>query len=246
VSNNQSPTIYKNTILEVIVTLSREEGMIQLVEEWLQVGLDLRPVTAVEGDYHSIKLSNRNSVANNIHNKIIIKIDRETLLQLPIPNWNSLSELYINSSEISANVTLSSSTIDVNYREKIEKDTILLIPETFSKGWIITARANIIPSVETSVHLGDNLQTFHIDNESLKSQVRDEGSKSAADYLSISLDDVELPFHLLFGWSNRGKYIIKKALNHYSLQINIEDSCIAKGKLISISNGYGVYITEVL
>ena len=233
-------TPYQNTVLEVIKTISREEGIVRLVEDWLETGLNLRPEIISSDNYHTIKISNRNNAADNINNKIYIKIDSETLKKLPIPNWGPTDSIYINSSEVAANVMLSSNTIETKYSELLYKDGILLIPESFADTWIGLAKAIDIPSNNIIVNIGNNLQTVSVNNEMLTSNaLDDETAVNTKDCLNITIDNqIKLPLHLLLGWTNSGSYILNKPINSYKIYIKNEDACLASGHLVPVSKGY--------
>jgi flagellar motor switch/type III secretory pathway protein FliN len=247
-TENNSLSIYKNTVLDIIKTLSREERMIQFIEDWLQEGLDLRPIQNIGGEYYTFKISDRNNVANNTSNKIIVKIDYNVLKSLPIPNWNSDNNLYITSCDIPTEIILSSGSIDSTYQDKLKENSILIIPESFSKGWLGYAKAEDIQADIIAISISENLQTIIINNEiHTPDTIKDETLDTSLNSLKVSIKGVtKLPFHFLLGWSSIGSCIISKPLNYYPVRISMGDRSIATGQLVSIPKGYGIYINEVL
>ncbi|MEJ2622323.1 MAG: hypothetical protein P8163_19360 [Candidatus Thiodiazotropha sp.] len=240
--------IYKSRILENIKTLSREERMIQLLEDWLQVGLDLRPTSDVNGEFYTFKLSDCNRVANNISNKIVVKFEHHSIDKLPIPNWHKDMNLYLTSSDALTNLILSSNTIDIAYQELLKENAILMIPESFSDTWLGYVKSPEISSSTIPINIENNLQTIGIDNEiQPPDSVGDQSDVLSTEQLNISLNKaIKLPFHFLLGWTNKGSCIISKPLTYYPISINVGNTCIAVGRLVSISNGYGIHINEVL
>jgi hypothetical protein len=247
-SDSATLRFYKSTVLENILALSREEKMIQLLEDWLKVGLDLRPARSIVGEYYTFKLSDRNRVANNTTNKIIVKLDFQTLHNAPVPSWQAETSLYLTSNDVSVNLILSNNTIDIDYEKTLQENSILMIPESFSHGWIGYARNRHITSRNIPIDIGENLQTFSMNNEiQIPSSIDNNSVNESRNYLNISVDEgVMLPFHFLLGWANTGSYIITKPLFFYPISINRGNTAVATGRLVSISNGYGIHIKEVL
>jgi hypothetical protein len=240
-------SIYESTVLENIIMLSREERMIQLLEDWLQVGLDLRPSPIITGEFYTFKLSDHNRVAKNIKNKIIVKVEKQAIDQIPVPKWHSDISIYLTSDDVFANLVLSNNSIDNSYQDSLTENSILMIPESFLDGWIGYARSQEITSGKVSINLGRNLQTISINNEiQIPDSIDIQNDNTDADYLTVSINGaVKIPFHYLLGWTNSGSFIIAKPLSFYPISINKGNSCIAVGRLVSISNGYGIHINKV-
>jgi hypothetical protein len=247
-STEEISNIYKNTILETIKILAREEGMIQLLENWLQEGLDLRPTQEINGDFYTFKLSDRNNVANNSINKIVVMLEYQALDNLPIPNWFEDMHLYLTSSDVFVDLILSNRTIDVAYQELLEENSILLIPESFSKSWFGYARSVDISNSILPINIGENLQTIGINNDmQISDSIDDIYNSGSEEYLNIRFNGVvKLPFHFLLGWTNTGSCVISKPLTYYPISVNRGNTCIATGELVSISSGFGIHINEVL
>lgn len=237
---------YKDTVLERIITLSREEANIRQIEDWLEEGLDLRPVNKLEGSLYTLSISKNNKNANSVKNTIIIKIDRDLLFKLPLPNWHAEQNLYIDSSRIPAKLILSNYTIDKQYADSIKKENVLLIPDSFSEDWIGQVSAFELKDNNITLKIDGNLQSIVIDNtknDSITSNVSKTQNYNGS--LQIRVDcEIEIPFHLLLGWEDTSHYILERSLNNYSIIISNNNTTIAKGRLIPISNGYGVYIDD--
>ncbi|MEW8322357.1 MAG: hypothetical protein AB2606_06900 [Candidatus Thiodiazotropha taylori] len=236
---------YKDTVIDRIITLSREEANIRQIEDWLDEGLDLRPVNKLEGAHYTLNISKNNKKANSVKNTIIIKIDRDTLFKLPVPNWCAEQNLYIDSSGISANIILSNYTIGKQYADSIKEENVLLIPDSFSENWIGEVSAFELNN-NITLKIDGNLQSIFINNITNDFFTNDVyRTQNYNDYLQIRVDcEIEIPFHLLLGWEEKSHYILEKSLNNYSIIISNNNTTIAKGRLIPISNGYGVYIDD--
>ncbi|MBW9268585.1 MAG: hypothetical protein K1566_02975 [Candidatus Thiodiazotropha sp. (ex. Lucinisca nassula)] len=236
---------YKDTVLDRIITLSREEENIRQIEDWLNEGLDLRPVNRLDGAYYTLKLSKSNNTAKSVKNTIIIKIDRDTILKLPVPNWQAEQNIYIDSSRIPVNLILSNSTIDKQYAEFIKEENVLLIPDAFSEDWIGQVSAFELNDSNIAAKIDGNLQSIYINNITNDFVTNIDSKTQNCNSLQLRVDcEIEIPFHLLLGWEDTSHYIFKKRLNNYTINISSNNKTIAIGRLVPVSNGYGVYIDD--
>ncbi|MET0035526.1 MAG: hypothetical protein ABW097_06440 [Candidatus Thiodiazotropha lotti] len=244
---NAASLNYKNTVLEQIKTLAREETNIRLLEDWMEEGLDLRPDSTVERFEYSLKLSDRNNATNSVNNSLAFSVTKETIKKLPIPNWILDNRLYVESSCISSYITLSSNTIDKKYVDQFKKDNVLLIPESFSNEWLVYAKSLELGSNNIILKIDDNLQSFYINSELKQTYIVDRGADNQNNnFLQIVIDqEIEIPFHLLLGWTDKSNYILKKRLNSHSVKIISNSVCIALGRLIPIASGHGIYIDKI-
>ncbi|MCG7899741.1 MAG: hypothetical protein JAY85_14965 [Candidatus Thiodiazotropha weberae] len=247
-SHKPTKSSYKETVLDQIQTLSREEATIRKIEEWLEEGIDLRPIDNIEGFSHTLKVSNRNYKTNSINSTIVIKVNKDSIEKFPVPNWHLDKNLYIDSSNSPVQITLSSLTIDKKNIESINKDNVLLIPDSFSDDWFGYAKAVDLTSKDIMLKVGDSLQSLYINNVSKESITDELGHiDNLNNSLQIVIDKgVEIPFHLLLGWEDTSHYILNKRLTSHSVKVLNNNSCIALGRLIPISNGFGVYIDSIL
>jgi hypothetical protein len=241
---------HSSTVLEMVKLIQREEQIIQIVEDWLGSGVYLKPINEISTTSHSVTLSLRDKTANDNYGKLILAFKDQAINTIPSPNETINENIIIQTSFLPAKLQLSELTINKEQLDTIQPGNILLIRESFISPWVVKAISKMhMDRVAVGLIDTDN-RTFHTykgdHQQSEKAEMNSNINNDRTYRITIAINDsVFLPFSLLFKWINDGSYMLAKPLINYKIEIWNEDTLIACGHLLSLSNGYGVFIDNV-
>ncbi|MEJ2423832.1 MAG: hypothetical protein P8101_05135 [Candidatus Thiodiazotropha sp.] len=232
------------SIIDCIRALQTIESFIRDIEDWFSFGIDVEPVdsTQVDSSYSRIQLKERSS-----NNLIIILIAEESLLKLMSPPANIMEKYVIETSDIDSNLLLSSLVLESDEISRIVKDNIILLSESFNPKW----------HVEISTRIGSTVCAHYgvLDN-SLKTIMFGPEVNPHKDVLvplnsdckiSVIAEHVPVPLSYYLGWKKEtDEYILAESLRACDMKICTKQGVLGQGKLLNISNGFGLYINGLV
>lgn len=248
---DKSNSFYKFTILEMVKTLSREEKLIRVVEEWLKTGLNINPRTEEHSshDYTMTLYSDSKQIDNN-HGQIKLAFSEDVLSLLPFPTEIINNNIKVKTSFTGVRLTLSNNRISSRCVESLKPGCILLIPDSFLTPWYLKVIVNnhnadgFFATIEgdiSKIYLHNN--TLENKNEISEDKIAQETEES---YLKIVTDnDIDIPFDIIKGWNQEGEVLLTKPLNNYKISVYKDNLVVATGHLLSITNGYGIFIDTI-
>ena len=237
---------YKFTVLEMVKTLNREEVIIRSIEDWLQVGLNIRPCeTHVCYDYKITLYTDEKQTDKN-HGKLILAFSEEVLKLLPCPDEICDQNIQLESSVTPVDLILSSTAIHEQYVQSLKPGAILLIPDSFSQKWCI--KINDRKGVTSGLYatVDNDIKRLHLENnQQLSSEKLEDNSSLNSDDIHLHIvinNEIHIPFDILHKWKQEGEIVLSKPLINHKIEIHNNNVVVATGHLLSITNGYGVFI----
>ena len=235
---------YSSAILDRVKAIDTGESLIRRLEEWLQCGLILKPTDNIPDYDYRITLSSLFSSTRNHPDKMILSISDSTLMSLPDPDTTFRKDVRIQTSMVPVDLILFEHTVDNQIINSITSGNILLIPNSFDSEWLVHIRSDF--------YIGRPINcVLNPDNRGLKLLSHDEAFKACKEtdinrsdhQLTVkATNKINLPFGSLFGWNKDDPIILTQRLRSHGLDVLCNAEKIAKGHLISISSGYGIYI----
>jgi hypothetical protein len=247
VADGSTRPYYHSTILEIVKTLSREEALIRLVEDWLNIGLNLKPFNGLLPHKNRIDISLVQTNKSDISDRIILSIADSKLESLPKLNDKIKSAIKTTTTNLSISLILSENTITISDGEEIKTGNIILLPESFEQLWVIGINPSHQPERKLIGYFSKQSRTIKIDQSITKNIDVEQNSKSNQKNYNLSAiikQNISIPISLLFGWTEES-YLLQKPITSYKLEIQRNSKTIAEGHLLPISFGYGVYIDKL-
>jgi hypothetical protein len=248
VKNKQNNEI--SLALQMAMAMREHERLIQEVENWLKVGLKLRPTSVVPLSIYTLYVNGNSTLNSNNSNNLIIGFNLECLVKLPAPVNLQIETANIIKSQLTINLKLAELTIDKKQYEKIEKGCILLIPESFENKWHIQIDVPKCKKLSCSGILKNEGRTICIEKRKshlscFKKELQDKNSKNNENSITLTVDikgEIRIPFESLLCWRPDNEIILGRALKRYLTTISYNNKIKAYGHLISIAEGHGVFI----
>lgn len=246
---NSTENIYKATILEMVKLLAREEILIQLLEDWLQEGLLLKPYSGKQNYTHQIVIQKNSSLSTDSKGKLYLKLSDASLNSMPSPYGILKKDVSIYTSKIPAELILSKNTITSNITDKLIPGSILLIPDSYVPSWTMQIVSNVNSRIIITGNIATDMRTITVDNSmcnvaditSVNANVKQDES-----YIQVHvITEMKIPLDMIFGWNIDGKYLLPKPLINYKINLVMDGAIIASGHLLAINNGYGVFIDTI-
>ncbi len=237
-------------VIKMAILMSERESLIQEVEDWLNDGLKLRPVSIIPSSLHTLCMKKKSSEIESNGESIVIGFHGDSLVKLPVPESVQLKETEMTTSTLAVKLVLAEIDIAYDEYERIGQGSIILIPESYDNEWSVKLRDEEINEICCNGVLGCNAKSIRILARNQKAENHLTGNldtevKNNSNNISITVsieDRINIPFERMLCWRPIEEINIERSLKQYKIKILIDNQNTIYGHLISIANGYGVYI----
>jgi hypothetical protein len=248
-NENNKINIKKYEVLEKALALSRSEELICIIEEWLDSGLFLQPATLIPTSIFTINIQNISAGQNAGLNTIILGVQYEIIEKLKKPTEKYFKNQRIETCSLEVQLVLSEFNIDKEQYELIKDGRVLLIPDSYEKDWRIKLISTKQINICRSATLSKDVRALNISDHTLDEKcirhlnMQYNNNENESCYLSITIrNTIPIPLDYILGWKDGNKLLLDQSLRYYEVDVSSEADKIASGHLISIADGYGVYI----
>jgi hypothetical protein len=236
-------------VIQKAIALCRGEELIRLIEEWLDTGLILKPATIIPSSIFTMNIQSAGSDTNTELNEIMLGVRYEILEKLTNPSEMHFKRHTIETCSIQVKLVLSELIIDKEQYNLIKEGRVLLIPDSYEKYWRIKLIGSTHINMRRSATLSKDARTIMISNrENIKkcqkyNKMIAIKNDTESYNIDISIDKyIRIPLDYIIGWKDDNELILDRSLRYYKVDVSSEAEIIASGHLISIADGYGVYI----
>lgn len=236
-------------VLRKAVTLCHGEYLITQIEEWLNCGLSLQPVTIIPNSIHTITLKREPRDIGVTFNEIMVGFQDNLLGKLSEPAVDQLPSTSIETSDIPVQIDLSEFQIPTEQYEQIEQGRVLLIPGSYERDWWVKLHVPVDSQMSCLGILNGDVRTLIINSQSkvkesdLKAIVTTSDNNYDFHPLTITISDtVQIPIDRLLGWRGENTFLLHQSLRHYKTDIWCYSDKIASGHLMPVADGFGVFI----
>jgi flagellar motor switch/type III secretory pathway protein FliN len=231
------------------LTLSNGEHLIQQIEQWLGCGLSLQPATIMPASVLTMKFSRNNDGDEKIISNLILGIQDSVLGKLTEPPADQINSASLETGHVPVQIVLSHFHLPIDQYESIEQGRILLIPDSYEQDWWIKLLVPTHESMTRSGVLNRDIRTLTINNKRMtnendpNSSIQNTDNNGDQKSLRVIIRNaVQIPFDRILGWQGENTVLLDQSLRHHKADIWCESDRIASGHLMSVADGFGVYI----
>jgi hypothetical protein len=253
IKENNKLKIHDNDILsamQMAMAMKEHELLIQEIEDWLNIGLKLQPVSKVPSSIHTVHVTKINRERSSKNENIILGFHTESLTRLPAPINEQLEKTEITTSNIPVKIILSEITIHQDEYEKLENGGILIIPDSYENEWYV--KLEVIHCKEMSCigvlrKDGKSIRIIRRTHQKPYTQHEEQDKNNNKNDKVISLtvaiqDMISIQFDKMVCWRPDIEVMLDQSLKRFLTTISRNKEIKASGYLISIANGYGIFL----
>jgi|GEM_PF-4973001 len=233
--------------------LARAEPMVQTMEFWQSIELDLTPAQMPVNHTLAMRLQR---VASPVSLPTYFVFEAQAYSQLkPIPT-DMAKVIDISALNVSHKLRLDSVSLSQAEYDALEEGALVLMPSSFNENWFVTAY-NVNTTVSQSLQFSINAvsQTLTVGEKSALEQhlavstgneAQSETQHDVNDSITIDIAlsrSVPLPLESLLGSAGFEQAL---SLHNADITISQHDQLLATGTLCQVGRGYGVVIGNTL
>ncbi|MET0026423.1 MAG: hypothetical protein ABW101_02200 [Candidatus Thiodiazotropha sp.] len=227
---------------EYIKSLSIYEATLQDIEDWLSLGIHVIPVNNAGhpgSGYIQLRFVDRRT-----KDVISLYIPEISIQKIPPPDRNINEKYVVHTEHLRTNIKLSSLELSDEDIQHLTVGSILLLTESFLDSWHI--------EISTTIALIEKVHSGILD-KSLQSLSFGQEKRSTGEVIKLNqhnsvhatIDNISLPIACHLGW---GEGVAECAINSQIIDsvitITLGKSPVARGNMVKISDGYGIYINS--
>jgi len=238
------------TPLAIARMLGEAEVLIQYLEDWLGVALDLEPLSIPEGHRFAVMLkpdsiSDESGVA-----RVRLSLPAKSIFSIPRPAESINKSLGMQWGCLSCELVMASFDLPREQLEAVEPGGMVLIPNAFANHWhcIVRVKREEQLFFEAELDPKESLLNFNTPQLGMRSDADDVLKNTK----NIQHDQVEVVLHQtmgirvdrLIGWADHPVVKVGNMLSSLSIDLKTNSTVIATGSLLPVASGYGALIGE--
>jgi hypothetical protein len=240
---------YLNPLITARV-LGEQEVLIQSVEDWLRVALDLEPSPVLEGHRVQVVFKLNSTNAEDGTDQARLSFPVKAIPYLPCTTEDLNLKFDIQWGGVSCELVVARFDLSMEQLEAIEPRGLVLVPESFGSHWRCLVRVEGEEQLffEAELDPRESLLRFNI-----------KPSDAISDHGGVSADagngqlQLEVMLHKLMGirvdrligWADHPVVNMGGLLSQLTMDIKESSSVIATGTLLPVASGYGVLIDNI-
>jgi hypothetical protein len=237
-------------VLQSAIAMREAEEVLQEIENWLNCGLKLRPSTIIPSPITTLLIKKNESLSKTGVEEIVLGIYKDSLPNLPVPENLQTDVIEFSTSDLPVNLVLAEIDISREEYDKIDKGSVLVLPETYESEWHIKLYVPTNKEICCTGMLRKDCRSIAL-NKGAGNQFNNntwdnsEYTSDANDTISITVaiqDKISIAFDQLLCWRHDNECQVGQSIRQYPVDILCNEEVLANGHLISIANGYGVYV----
>lgn len=248
----QGTTSDDSRYLRAARRLGRAEPLICRLEEWLGVPLDLEPGTPTSpaDDYLGVELALSDSVATALTEEAVVCLPLNALASLFTPPAELAAAMHWDA--VSCALVISSVVMPRQQLTQLEPGGLLLMPASFEPFWRCQARLRARPQLRFAAELDIGQQRLIFEphepggtNHPGACAETSTALSSAEPTEVVLRHDLVISVDRLAGWAEHPVFELGQRLEEFKVEIVSSQGVLAHGDLLSIGDGYGVFVREV-
>lgn len=236
--------------LAIARVLGGAEALIQHLEDWLGVALDLEPSSIPDGHRMDVMLKPNSNSGEGVVDHVRLSLPASSLLSMRHPTEDLKKNLGMQWGCLSCELVIASFHLPREQLEAVEPGGMVLIPNSFENHWHCIVRVEREEQLFFDAELDPKMSLLNFNTPQL------EVKSDAGDILSNSKnnqqDQVKIVLHKsmgirvdrLIGWVDHPVVKLGSMLPSLTIDLKINSSLIATGSLLPVASGYGVLISE--
>lgn len=228
-------------LLDAASALAREETLLQQIEEWLGVPLDLEPGQSPAEIHAQVLITPLGHGLYRGEGSVLLSVPLDLLTQIAPPPPVMEESCTLHWGSLPCRLTLDRFVVPEEQLRQLEGGGLLLIPASFDARWCCCASSETKPAQQRVLFL-------QVNEGCLEFTVPVEPQIAMADGNKIEVrcgEPVAIPVDRLLGWSKPARIPLPYSLAHCAVVVANARSQIARGSLLPVGKGYGVYIENL-
>ncbi|HID07884.1 MAG TPA: hypothetical protein EYP10_12145 [Armatimonadetes bacterium] len=227
-------------LLDAACVLGRDEELLEALEEWLGSPLDLEPVESSVQIDAQIMVIPRNHGLNRWEGCALLAISLELLRHLEAPPPKLQEHYDLRWGGVPCRLMLSRMGILEEQLCDLETGSLLLLPASFESRW----RCSVIPEDDPVLQAAPFLEVKENILEFVSVLEIEPAAVEASAIEVFCVESVTVSLDWLLGWSSSPRTLFLHLLSICAVDVFQKGDLIARGDLLPVGRGYGVYIQE--
>ncbi len=234
--------------LAIARTLGEAEALIQYLEDWLGVALDLEPSSIPEDHRLDVMLSPDSIGDERDVGRVRLSLPVKSILSMPRPSGSINKNLGMQWGCLSCELVMSSFYLPKKQLESIEPGGMVLIPNSFENNWHCLVRVKREEQLFFEAELNPKERLLHFNTPQL--EIRSDAEEVLERTEKNQHNQVEVVLHKsmgirvdrLIGWADHPVVKVNSMLSSLPIDLKINSTLIATGNLLPVASGYGALI----
>ncbi len=232
--------------LAIARVLGGAEALIQDLEDWLGVALDLEPSSIPEGHRMDVMFNSSSTGVDRVR----LSLSASSLLSMRHPAEDLKKNLGMQWGCLSCELVIASFHLPREQLEAVEPGGMVLIPNSFENHWHCIVRVEREEQLFFDAELDPKMSLLNFNTPQLN--VKSDAGDNLSNTKNSQHDQVEIVLHKfmgirvdrLIGWVDHPVVKLGSMLPNLTIDLKINSSLIATGSLLPVASGYGVLIGE--
>ena len=236
------------TLLESARALGVIESLIQAVEDWLGVALDLEPSPLAEETYLYVELKTTLLSSEVVSPRVRLSLPMKVILSMQRPGSVLEQEFSLKWESLLGEVVISSFYLPVEQLYLMRPGGMLLAPESFEENWQCSVRLLGGDDTIYMAKLDSDKAVLAFDSSIPKvvpdvaATVVDSSNKPGEQIDIIFRQPVSISPDQLLEWGEGATASLGCAVSQCSVDVKRGSTFVATGELLPVFNGYGVLL----
>lgn len=230
-----------NYVLEAARILGCEESLLELLELWLNVPLDLELVQNAEEGYAQVVIAPQGHSIDLVEGAALVSLPLNLLSKTAAPPAEMEESYTLRWRSVPCRVIIDRIVVPADQLRQLENGGLFMIPASFDVRWRCSVRTETEPKQQCTSFLESNKACLEVVS-SIQSQIELDDANEVEVRCSQSFP---VPIDYLLGWSQESHFLMPFSIVSCPVEMVNSHGLLAKGRLLPIGHGYAVYVEEM-